>query len=120
MSSNRIRLVLALEVHNGKFPEFQKIVQQLVTVSEREVGTLSYAFFLSNDQKHCRLIETYKDVAAITTHFKGPAVQQLVPQLLTVASVALMEFCGDPGPEVTAMAAQFNPGIFQTWQGFDH
>ena len=119
MSSNRIRLVVGLDIHDGKFAEFQRIAQQMAAVTENEPGSLTYLFFLGGDQKHCRLIETYKDVAAVTAHFKGPAVQQFVPQLLNVASLTLMEFYGNPGPEVAAMAAPFKPAIFTSWQGLD-
>ncbi|HXZ78825.1 MAG TPA: antibiotic biosynthesis monooxygenase [Terriglobales bacterium] len=119
MSSNRIRLMVGLDIHDGKFLEFQKIVEQMITATDTEPGTLGYIFFLSADQKHCRLMETYKDVPAITAHFKGTAVQQFVPQLLKVASPSVVEFYGDPGPELTAMAAQLKPAVFRTWQGID-
>ena len=119
MSTKRIRLLVGLDIHEGKFSEFEAIAKQMVAVSEREPGTLAYHFVLSADRKRCRLVEGYTDIAAITAHFQGPAVQQFVPQLLKVASPTLMEFYGDPGPEVTAMAAAFNAAIFAGFEGFD-
>ena len=119
MSTQRIRLLVGLDIHEGQFSEFEAIAKQMVAVSEREPGTLAYHFVLSADRKHCRLVEGYTDVAAITAHFQGPAVQQFVPQLLKVAGPTIMEFYGDPGPEVTAMAAAFNAPIFAAFQGFD-
>lgn len=119
MSTERIRLLVGLDIHAGKFSEFEAIVRQMVAVSEKEAGTLAYHFVLSADRKQCRLVEGYTEVAAITAHFQGAAVQQFVPQLLKVASATLMEFYGDPGPVVTAMAAQFNAPIFQAFEGFD-
>ena len=119
MSTNRIRLLVGLEIHEGKFSEFEAIAKQMVAVSEKEPGTLAYNFVLSGDRKHCRLLEGYSDAAALTAHFHGPAVQQFVPQLLKVANLTLMEFYGDPGPEATAMAKPFNPAIFTEFEGFD-
>lgn len=119
MGTQRIRLVVGLDIHEGKFSEFELIAKQMVAVSEKEPGTLAYHFVLSADRKHCRLVEGYTDAAAITAHFQGPAVQQFVPQMLKVATITLMEFYGDPGPEVTAMAAAFNAAIFQAFEGFD-
>jgi quinol monooxygenase YgiN len=119
MSTSRIRLLVDIDIHDRKFSDFEAIALQMVAVSEKEPGTLCYNFLLSADRKHCRLVEGYTDVSAITAHFKGPAVQQFVPQLLKVASPVLMEIYGDPGPEVTAMAAAFNAVILTGWHGFD-
>ena len=119
MNSNRIRLVLGLDIQDGKFSEFQTIARKMVAVTETEAGALTYVFLLSTDRKHCRLIETCNDVPAITEHFKGPAVQQFAPQVLDLAHLALVEFHGDPGPEIGAQAAPLKPAVFTTWHGFD-
>src|SRR5262245_40821137 len=94
MPTSRIRLLVAVDIHDGKFAEFEGLVKQAVAVSEAEPGTLGYHFVLSDDRKHCRLIEGYTDADAVATHFKGPAVQQIVPQMLKVATPTLMEFYG--------------------------
>lgn len=119
MSTSRIRLLLGMDIHDGKFSEFEAIARQMVAVTEKEPGALGYSFLLSADRKHCRLVEGYSDVSAITAHFKGPAVQQFVPQLLKVVTLFLVEIYGDPGPEVTAMVAALKPALFTTWHGFD-
>jgi quinol monooxygenase YgiN len=119
MSTNRIRLLVAFDIHEGKLFEFEAIAKQMIAVSEKEPGTIAYNFLLSADRKRARLLEGYRDVAAVTAHFQGPAVQQFVPQLIQVATPTLMEFYGDPGPEVTAMAKSFNAVIFMEFEGFD-
>jgi quinol monooxygenase YgiN len=119
MSTSRIRLLLAMDIHDGKLPEFEAIAKQMAAVTEKEPGALGYSFLLSADRKHCRLAETYSDVAAIAAHFRGPAVQQFVPQMLKVVTLVQMEIYGDPGPEVTAMAAALKPALFTAWHGFD-
>ena len=119
MSTNRIRVLVDININEGKLADFEPIALQMVAVSENEPGTLAYHFLLSADRTRCRLVEGYTDIAAITAHFKGPAVQQFVPQLLKVASPVLMEIYGDPGPEVTVMAAAFNAVVFTAWHGFD-
>jgi quinol monooxygenase YgiN len=119
MNANRIRLVLGFDIHEGKLSEFEAIAKQMVAASEKEPGTICYSFVLSADRMHCRLVEGYSDIAAITAHFKGAAVQQFVPQLLKVANLTVMDFYGDPGPEVTAMAAPFHATVFKAFHGFD-
>jgi quinol monooxygenase YgiN len=119
MSTDRIRLLVDINIPDGKFAEFETIAQQMVAVSEQEPDTLGYHFLLSADRSRCRLIEGYTDVAAITAHFNGPAVQQFVPQMMQVASPVRMEIYGDPGPQVAAMASAFGAEIFSAWEGFD-
>ena len=119
MATDRIRLLVDIEIHEGKFAEFEATVKQMAAVSEQEPGTLGYHFFLSSDRKRCRLVEGYTDQAAITAHFNGPAVQVFVPKLMQVASPVRMEIYGDPGPQVTAMVAAFGAEVFTAWLGFD-
>jgi quinol monooxygenase YgiN len=119
MSTTRIRLVLDLEIYDGKFAEFEAIAKQMVAESEQEPGTLGYHFVLSADRKRCRLVEGYADQAAITAHFEGPALHQHIQQVLQVALSIRMEIYGDPGPKVAALAAAFAVEIFNSWEGFD-
>ena len=119
MSSDRIRVMVDLEIQAGKLAEFEAIAQQMVAVSEQEPGTVGYHFLLSADHTRCRLVEGYADIAAITAHFDGPAVTQFVPQLVQVATPVRMEVYGYPGPRVTALAAAFGAEVFTAWQGFD-
>jgi quinol monooxygenase YgiN len=119
MSTSRIRLLVDIDIHEGKFAEFEAIAKKMVAVSEQEPGTIAYHFVLSADRKRCRLVEGYKDIAAITSHFAGPAVQQFVPQMMQVATPTRMEIYGDPGPQVASMAAAFGAEVFTAWEGFD-
>jgi quinol monooxygenase YgiN len=118
MSTSRIHILLAMDIHDGKFSEFDAIANQMVAVTDKEPGALGYSFFLSSDRKHCRLVEGYRDVSAITAHYKGAAVQQFVPKMLKLVTLVLIEIYGDPGPEVTAMAAALKPAVFTAWHGF--
>ena len=119
MTTERIRLLVDLEIHDGEFAEFEAVAKQMAAVSEQEAGTLNYKFYLSADRKQCRLVEGYTDQSAVTAHFKGPAVQNLVPQLVQYGTPKRMEFYGDPGAEVTAMASAFGAQVFDPLEGFD-
>jgi quinol monooxygenase YgiN len=119
VATERIRLLVDLDIREGKLAEAEAIAQQMVAVSEKEPGTLGYHFLLSADRTRCRLVEGYADAEAITAHFNGPAVRELVPQLVQFASPTRMEIYGEPGPQVAALAAAFGAEIFTSWHGFD-
>jgi quinol monooxygenase YgiN len=119
METERIRLLVDLEIHDGKFSDFEALAREMVAVSKQEAGTLNYKFYLSADRKQCRLVEGYTGQAAITEHFQGRTVQHFVPQLVQFCTPKRMEFYGDPGAEVTAMATAFGAQFFGAWEGFD-
>ena len=119
MSTDRVRLVANFEIHEGKFAEFEAIAKQMVAVSEQEPGTLTYHFLLSADRNSCRLVEGYKDAAAITAHFSGPVFQELLPRLVFVASPTRLEIYGDPGPQVATLTDAIGAYSFTAWEGFD-
>jgi quinol monooxygenase YgiN len=82
MSTSRIRRLLGLDIHDSKFSEFDAIAKQMVAVSEKEPRTIAHNFVLSADRRQCPPQEGYADTADLSAHFRGPAVQQFVPELL--------------------------------------
>jgi quinol monooxygenase YgiN len=49
METERIRLLVDLEIHEGKFADFEALAKEMVAVSDHEPGTLNYKFYLSAD-----------------------------------------------------------------------
>ena len=119
VSTTRIRVVVDLEIYDGKLAELEAIAKQMVAESQQEPGTLGFQFLLSADRTRCRLVEGYADQAAIAAHFGAPAVHQHIQQIIQVALPTRMEIYGDPGPMVAGMAADFAVEIFTAWEGFD-
>jgi quinol monooxygenase YgiN len=117
MSKDMVRLAVDLTINEGKLSEFEGIARTMIVGSQKEPGTLGYDFFLSDDRKRCRLVESYADAAAVLAHFKGPVVQELVPKLLGTSSLTGFEVYGDPGPEATQMLRGFGAQIFDFWDG---
>jgi quinol monooxygenase YgiN len=114
-----VRLSVDLTVNEGQLAEFKSIAQAMTAVSRSEPGTLGYEWFSSADGKRFRLLEAYVGADAVLAHFMGAAVQDLVPKLLAFASVTGFQVYGDPGPEVSQMAAGFGAEIFKYWLGID-
>jgi len=112
MNTQMVGLNVGLAIHAGKLDAFETIARAMAEASEKGPGTLAYDFYLSGDGTKCRLVESYVDANAVMAHFKGPAVQQLVPKLLESSSISSFEVYGDPGPEMTKMLAAFKAEIF--------
>ncbi len=119
MVKQTVHVAVDLTIHEGKLEAFEGIAQQMVAVSQKELGTLAFEWYLSADRKRCRLIETYTDANAVLEHFNGPSVHELVPKLLGTASLAGFEVYGDPGPKATEMLAGFGAEIFEFRRGLN-
>lgn len=117
MSKQTVGLVVDLTIHEGKYDAFESLAQEMIAGSRKEPGTLGYEWYLSSDQRSCRLVESYKDADAVLTHFTGPVVQVMVPKLLEVSSLTGFEVHGDPGAKATEMLAGFGAQIFLPWHG---
>jgi quinol monooxygenase YgiN len=120
MSDKLVRLTVDLTVNEGQLDEFKNIAQIMIERTRSEPGTLGYEWFLSSDNKKCRLLETYANAEAVLAHFTGPVVQEMVPKLAAVCSVDGFEVYGDPGKEATELIAGFGAEILQPWLGLNH
>jgi quinol monooxygenase YgiN len=116
MSGKSVRFTVSLSVAPGKLADFEKVVEAMLADSRREPGILGYDWYLSSDQRQCRLLETYVDSAAVLAHLTGPAVREGVPKLLAVSSLNSFEVYGDPGPKAAAMLNGFGATIFSQWR----
>jgi quinol monooxygenase YgiN len=119
MAEQVVRLTVHFAVSSPQLAEFTRIAQAMTAVSAAEPGTLSYEWYVSADGMRFRLVETYANASAIQAHFMGPAVQQLVPQIVPISRVDGFEIYGDPGPTVAQMAAGLGAVIYPYWMGIN-
>jgi quinol monooxygenase YgiN len=119
MSKDTVRFTVDLKIHEGKLAEFMGLAQAMIAASQKEPGTLGYDFYLSGDRTRCRLLEAYTDANAVLSHKAGPAVQEFVPKMLGVSSLAGFEVYGDPGPKGTQVLTGFGAEIFGLWKGLE-
>lgn len=118
MAASTVRFVVSFAINDGAFVAFERIARVMAAETQKEPGTMAYEWFLSADRARWRLFEAYVDGAAALAHLKGPVVQELVPKLLEMGSVAGFEIYGDPGPEASAIVAGLGATIFPNWLGF--
>ncbi len=117
MATQNVQLVVALTIHDGKFDAFERVAKEMVAGSKIEPGTLIYEMCLSTDRRRCRVVETYRDSQALLTHFNGPVVQQMMPQLLESSAIERFEVYGTPDFDAAALLAGFGAEIFSYWRG---
>jgi quinol monooxygenase YgiN len=117
MAQTAVHLLVEMTIHDGQLEAFQSLAREMIAGSRAEAGTLGYEWYLSSDQKQCRLLETYASADALAEHFNGPVVQEMVPRLRQLVTVDRFEAYGDPGSEAGAMLAKFGTPVFAHWGG---
>ena len=112
-----VHFVVDLTINDGQLASFQAIAQEMIARTREEPGSLAYEWFMSADQRHCRVFETYRDADAVNAHLNGFAVQELIPKLVQYMKMDHFEVYGDPGPKAAASLTSFGAEIFSLWQG---
>lgn len=117
MNSDRVHFLLDLAIHDGKFEEFAATVERMISRTAKEPGALEYEWYLSDDRSRCRLLETYSNVDAMQRHLAGAVMKELVPKLLTFATLNRFEVCGAPDEQSAATLKSHGAEIYPHWQG---
>jgi len=114
--SQHIYFVVSFKINDAKLGSFKETAQAMIAATQKEPGALGYEWHFSEDQKRCRLLETYADKAAVQAHINGEAVK-LIPRLLESSSISGFEVYGDAGPKAAQTLKGFGAEIFQHWNG---
>lgn len=119
MAKAAVHLLVEGTIQDGQFDAFQSVAKEMIDGSQAEPGTLGYEWYLSNDRKRFRLLESYASADALLAHFTGPVVQQLVPKMRQYVMLDRFETYGDPGSQAGAMLAQLGAPVFGYWAGLE-
>jgi len=119
MKKNAVYFLVSFKINQGKFEAFKEIAQAMIASTQKEPGSLAYEWYFSPDRTRGKLIETYADQNAVQAHIAGRAVQELVPKIREVSSIAGFEVYGDPGPKAAEVLSKIGAETFQYWSGLD-
>ncbi len=90
-----IRFVLEISVSD--ISRFKDLVAKCVEISNTEPGTLMYSWYLDEETSTARLVEAYRDVAAVLAHARGAVFTEVGPELLQACTFVKMDAFGDVG-----------------------
>jgi len=119
MTKPGVYFIVDFAIADGKLEEFQAIADAMVAGTKEEPGALAYEFYLDAAQQQSRLIEVYSDSDAALAHCQGRVVQELVPKLLGVSSLAGFSVYGDLTAETAGVLTQGGAELVKTWRGFN-
>lgn len=113
-----VHILVDYNINDGSLDAVEALAQQMINLTQQEIGALDYQWCLSSGRVRCRVITAFEDGDAVLAHYSGPAVQEFVPKLLDHATATRFEVYGDPGPDATEMLKGMGAEIFPSWHGF--
>ncbi len=114
--TNYIRAIAEHSISEGKIDEFRKLAAEFIDrVEANEPNTLSYEWFLSNDETKCYVVQIYKDSDAGMAHL-GNIADLMVPFHQVAPLTGLMIF-GSPSDELRQALEPVGAKIFEHWNG---
>ena len=114
--TNYIRANAEHSISEGKINEFRKLAAEIIdTVEANEPNTLSYEWFLSNDESKCYVVQLYKDSEAVMAHLGN--IGDLMGPFHEVAPLTGLMIFGSPSNELRQALKPVGPKFFEHWNG---
>jgi quinol monooxygenase YgiN len=103
-------------ISEGKINEFKKLADEIIDrVEATEPNTLSYEWFLSNDESKCYVVQIYKDSEAALAHLNN--IADLMGPFHKVAPLTGLMIFGSPSGELRQALEPVGVKIFEHWKG---
>jgi quinol monooxygenase YgiN len=114
--TNHIRATAEVSIPEGKINEFKKLAAEIIDrVEATEPNTLSYEYFLSNDESKCYVVQLYKDSKAVMAHLAN--IGDLAGPFHAVAPLTGLRIFGSPSDELRQALEPVGARIFEHWNG---
>src|SRR5687768_7209975 len=91
--------LLELAVNPGELPTVRALMSEMVDAARAEAGTLSYAWYISDDESAVALYERFADDDAALAHLNR-VVEQFAQRFLGAMTPTRCSVFGDPSDAV--------------------
>lgn len=110
---NQIRVVAHFEINPSERDEFERLAKQAATYAdENEPGTLTYDWYVANDEKTARIFELYESSEALLAHLGGKVGTEILPPIMQVAPMTAVDIFGRASEQLIAAAQNFPATLF--------
>ena len=110
-----LHLVVRIKIHSGKLDVFKAVAKKcLLSVREKDKGTLQYDWFFNEDYTECVVLERYKDSDAVLQHTAN--LGDALGELLAVSDYSI-ECYGFPSEELLKAAEGIDVSVYSYFLG---
>ena len=111
----QIKAKALFKIKEGKLEEFKALIPLVIsTVKEKDSGTLTYEWYLKEEQMECTVLEEYSNSQAVMAHAAN--VGEHLGKFLEIADLSL-EIYGSPDKELRTAMEGMAPKVFAFYKG---
>jgi quinol monooxygenase YgiN len=109
-----------LEVKDGKLETFKELMEEMVSGTSSEPGTLAYEWYVSDDESSVHVVETYADSAAVVAHHvsEGFALHNWAGRFMDCVDVTRVVVYGNPNASAREILDRLGAVYRSAWGGF--
>jgi quinol monooxygenase YgiN len=109
-----------LTVKAGKLETFRDLMEEMVSGTSNEPGTLAYEWYISYDGGNVHVVETYADSAAVVAHHvsEGFALKNWAGRFMDCVDARHVVAYGDPNAAAREILDRLGATYYSTWGGF--
>ena len=115
--SDNVSWIFELTIKPGEFDNFKGLMKDMVAAAHNEPDTLSYEWFISEDNKSCHLYERYADSAALMTHL-GMFGEKFMGRFMAIVEPTRFVVYGNASQEVKEALGGFGAVFMGPFGGF--
>jgi quinol monooxygenase YgiN len=109
--------MLELEIQPGREGDFHALMEEMVSATQNESGTLNYEWSTSADGKVCHIYERYVDSEAVMIHL-GTFGERFADRFMELFKLTRFVVYGSPSSTLKDALADINPIYMQSVGGF--
>ena len=116
----RVSWVNELAVKDGRLETFRDLMEEMVSGTSSEPGTLAYEWYISHDGSTVHVVETYADSAGVVAHHvsEGFALQNWAGRFRECVEVIRVVVYGDPDAAARVILDRLGATYYSAWGGF--
>jgi quinol monooxygenase YgiN len=109
-----------LAVKPGKLETFKQLMEEMVSGTSSESGTLAYEWYVSGDESSVHVVETYADSAAVVAHHvsEGFALHNWAGRFMDCVDVTRVVVYGNPNASAREILDRLGAVYRSAWGGF--
>ena len=115
-----ISWVNELAVKDGKLETFRELMEEMVSGTSTEPGTLVYEWYISHDGGTVHVVETYADSAVVVAHHvsEGFALKNWAGRVKDCVDASRVTAYGDPNAAAREILDRLGATYHSPWGGF--
>jgi quinol monooxygenase YgiN len=116
----RVSWVNELAVKDGRLDTFRDLMEEMISGTSNEPGTLAYEWYISHDGRTVHVVETYADSAAVVAHHvsEGFALKNWAGRFIDCVDVIRVVVYGDPNAAARVILDRLGATYHSAWGGF--